>query len=64
MGKITWTDRVRNYKVLQRVKEERNILQTVKRRKANLTCQILRRNYLLKHVTEGKKAEKKEVTGR
>jgi hypothetical protein len=32
--KISWTDRVRN-EVLRRVKEERNILQTIKRRKAN-----------------------------
>jgi hypothetical protein len=35
MGKISWTDRVRNEEVLHRVKEERNILHTVKRRKAN-----------------------------
>jgi hypothetical protein len=34
MEKITWTDRVRN-EVLQRVKEERNILLTVNRRDAN-----------------------------
>jgi hypothetical protein len=35
MEMINWTDHVRNEEVLQRVKEERNILQTVKRRKAN-----------------------------
>jgi hypothetical protein len=51
---------VRNEGVLQRVKEERNALHTVKRRKANWTGHILRRNYLLKHVIEGKI----EVTGR
>jgi hypothetical protein len=34
MEKIVWTDHVRN-EVLQRVKEERNILHTVKRRKVN-----------------------------
>jgi replicative superfamily II helicase len=50
--KISWTDHVRN-EVLQRVKEERNILQTIKR-KANWICHVLRRNCLLKHVTEGK----------
>jgi hypothetical protein len=33
--KITWIDRVRNEEVLQRVKEERNILQTMKRRNAD-----------------------------
>jgi len=36
MEKISWTDRVRrNEKVLQRFKEDRNILRTVKRRKAD-----------------------------
>jgi hypothetical protein len=46
-------DRVRNEEVLQRVKEERNILDTIERRKANRICYILRRNCLLKHVIEG-----------
>jgi hypothetical protein len=32
---ISWTDRERNEEVLHRVKEERNILHTVNRRKAN-----------------------------
>jgi hypothetical protein len=44
---------VRNEEVLHRVKEERNIVHTVKRRKANWIGHILRRNCLLKHVTEG-----------
>jgi hypothetical protein len=35
MEKISWTDRVKNKEVLHRVKEERNILHTAKRRKAN-----------------------------
>jgi hypothetical protein len=34
MEKISWTDQVRNEEVLQRVKEERNILQTIRRKKA------------------------------
>jgi hypothetical protein len=54
MEKISWTDRVRNEEVLHRVKEERNILHTIKRRKANWIGHILRRNCLLKHATEGK----------
>jgi hypothetical protein len=33
--KISWTDCVRNEEVLHRVKEERNIIHTMKRRKAN-----------------------------
>ena len=35
MEKISWTDRVKNEEVLLRAKEERNILHTVQRRKAN-----------------------------
>jgi len=53
MEKIIWADRVRN-EALERVEEEKNILQTVKRKKANLIDHILRRNCLLKHVIEGK----------
>jgi len=34
MEKISWTDRVRNEEVLHRVKEDKNILHTVKGRKA------------------------------
>ena len=33
--KISWTDRVRNEEMLHGVKEERNIVHRVKRRKAN-----------------------------
>jgi len=53
MQKISCTDHVRN-DVLQRVKEERNVLQTIKRRKANWNGHILPRNCLLKNVIEGK----------
>jgi replicative superfamily II helicase len=57
--KISWTDNVRNEEVLQRVKEERNILRTIKRRKANWIGHMLCRNCLLKHVIEGKREEQK-----
>jgi hypothetical protein len=50
---ISLTDRVRNEEALRRVKEERNILYTVNRRKANWIGHILHRNCLLKHVIEG-----------
>jgi hypothetical protein len=53
MEKITWTDNVGN-EVLQGVKEERNILQTIRRRQGNWLSRILRRNCLLKQVIEGK----------
>jgi hypothetical protein len=42
MEKISWTYHVRN-EVLQTVKEERNILQTIKRRNANWIGHILHR---------------------
>jgi hypothetical protein len=64
MEKISWTDRVRNEEVLNRVKEERNIVHTIKRRKANWIGHILRRNCLLKHVIEGELERRIEVTGR
>jgi len=57
---ISWINRVRKDDVLQRVKEEKNIVYTIKRRKADRICHISRRNCLLKHVIEGKR----EVTGR
>jgi hypothetical protein len=38
----------------QRVKEDRNIIHTIKRRKVNWIGQILRRNCLPKHVIIGK----------
>jgi hypothetical protein len=54
MEKISWTDFMKNEHVLHRVEEERNILHTVNRRKANWIGHILRRNCLLKHISEGK----------
>jgi hypothetical protein len=54
LEKIRWTDRVRNEEVLHTVEEERNIIRTIKRRKANLIGHILRRNCLLQYVIEGK----------
>jgi hypothetical protein len=64
MEKISWTDRVRNDEVLHKVKEERNNLRTIKRRKANWIGYILRRNCLLKHVIKEKLEGRTEVTGR
>ena len=43
MEKISWTDRVKNEEVLLRVKETRNIIRTVNRRKANWIGHIRRR---------------------
>jgi hypothetical protein len=54
---------VRNEEVSHRVKE-RNMLHTIKRKKANWISHILRRNCLLKHITEGEIEGGIEVTGR
>ena len=64
MEKFSWINHVRNEEVLQRVNEERNILQTIRRRNANWIGHIVPRNCLLKHVTEGKIEGRIEVTGR
>jgi len=54
MEKISWTDYVRNEEELQTFKEERQILHKTKRRNTNWIGHILLRNYLVKHVVEGK----------
>ena len=52
MEKISWNDHVRNEEVLLRVKEQRNILHEVSKRKAKWIGHVLRRN-LLQRVIEG-----------
>jgi protein-arginine kinase activator protein McsA len=55
MEKISWTNRVRNEKVLHRSEEERSILCAVRRRKGNWIGRMVCGNCLLKHVTERKR---------
>jgi len=62
--KISWTDRVRNEEVLLRVKEQRNILHEISKRKANWIGHILRINCLLQQVIEAKIKGWIEVAGR
>jgi len=64
MEKISWTDHVRNEEVLLRIKEQRNILHEIIKRKANWIGHILRRNCLLQRVIEGNLKIGIEVTGR
>jgi hypothetical protein len=47
-----------------RVKEQRNILHEIRKRKANWIGYILRRNCLLQRVNKGKIKGELEVTGR
>ena len=61
---IICTDHVRNEEVLLRVKEQKNILHEISKKKANLIGHILRRNCLLQRVIEGKIKGGIEVTGR
>jgi hypothetical protein len=55
MEKISWTDHVRNVDVLLRVKEQRNVLHEIFKRKANWIGHILRGNCFLQRVIERKK---------
>ena len=50
---ISWTDPVKK-EVLHRVKEERNILHTIGRRKGDRIGHNWRRKYLLKQFVGGK----------
>jgi hypothetical protein len=54
MEKISGTDHVRNEELLLRVKEQRNVLHEIGKRKANWFGHILCRTGLLQRVTEGK----------
>jgi hypothetical protein len=64
MEKINWDEHVRNEEVLLTVKEKRNILHEINKRKANWIGHILRINCLLRQVIEGKIKGGTEVTGR
>ena len=64
MEKISWTDHVRNEEVLLKVKEQRNFIHEIRKRKANWIGHILRRNCLLQRFTEGKIKGGIEVTGK
>jgi hypothetical protein len=63
MEKISWTDHVKN-EVLLSVKEQRNILHEISKRKANWIGHILCRNCLLQQVIEGKIKEDIGLKGR
>jgi hypothetical protein len=63
MEKISWPTCVRN-EALRRLKEERNILQTIQRGKANWIGHIMCWNCFLKHGIEGKIEIRIEVVGK
>ena len=53
MDKVSWANYVTNEEALHRVKEDRNILHTIKRRKGSWIGHFFRTNWHLKHVIEG-----------
>jgi hypothetical protein len=61
---ISLTDHVRNKTALLTIKEQRNILHEINKRKGNWIGHILRRNCLLRQVIEGNIKRGIEVTGR
>jgi len=61
LEKYSWYDRVRN-ELLHGVKKDRNILHTIKGRKANWVYHILCTNCLPQHVIEGKIDGRVKVT--
>jgi hypothetical protein len=54
MEKISWTDHMINEEVLLGVKEQRNILQEISKRKADWIGHILHRDCFLQRVIKGK----------
>jgi len=64
MEKISWPNRVIHEEVLLRVKEQRNILHEISKRKDKWIGHILRRNCLLQQVIEGKIKEGIKATRR
>ena len=63
MGRVKWTDKIKNEVVLQRVGEEIIMLELVKMRKRNWLGHWLRRNCLLKDVL-GRMVNGRKVRGR
>jgi len=64
MVKISWSDHVRNEEVLLRVKEQRNILHEISKRKANWIGHILSINFILQQVIKEKIKWGIKATGR
>jgi hypothetical protein len=64
MEKIRYTDHVRNEEVLLSVKERRDTLHEISKRRTNWIGHILRRNCLLQRSIKGKIKGGIEVTGR
>ena len=64
MEKISSTDRMRKEEVLQRAKQEKNIVHIVQGKKDNQIGHIWFKDCVLKHVTEGKIEKVVDGTGK
>ena len=53
--KISWTEHKTNEEVLNMVKEERKLMETIRKRQLNWIGHILRRGSLIKTVVEGRR---------
>jgi len=62
--KIRWTDRKKSEELMHRVEEEKNVLRTIKIRKINWICHILRGNFPLRYITERNIDGRIKVKGR
>ena len=60
-GEIKWSEKVTNEQVLDRIGENRALLNNILRRKANWIGHILRRNCLFHDAIEGQMTEVKGV---
>jgi len=54
MEKVSWPDKVINEEVLRRVKEDRQILNSIWQRKHRWIGHVLRHDGLLDEITEGR----------
>ena len=54
MEKISWTEKITNEEVLERVGEERQLIKLIRNRKKNWVGHVLRGDLLLKEVMEGR----------
>ena len=63
MEKISWTDKITNEEVLERVGIKRQLINELRHRKKNWIGHILRGDSLLKEVIEGR-MEGKRIRGR
>jgi hypothetical protein len=61
MEKIKWSEKVTNEQVLQRIGENRALLNNIPRRKVHWIGHILRKNWLLLDVIEEQVTEVKEI---